>query len=54
MKHETLHRFSFFASVKSFIASLLQFFAIINNSSLHRFPNLPPLPYRFNEKNINA
>jgi hypothetical protein len=34
----------FLASVKHFITSLLKFFAVINVSSLHRFPNLPPLP----------
>jgi hypothetical protein len=39
-----LHHFNFFASVKRFIASLLEFFAAINVLSLHRFPNLPPLP----------
>jgi hypothetical protein len=41
IKLETLHRFNFFASVKHFIASLLQFFAVIDDLSLHRFPNLP-------------
>jgi hypothetical protein len=61
-----LHHFNFFDSVKRFIASIslpalnasklhcLNFFAVINFSSLHRFPNWPPLPLRFKEKNINA
>jgi hypothetical protein len=31
-------------------ASLLQFVAIINLSSLHCFPKLPLLPQRFKEK----
>jgi hypothetical protein len=44
--HEVLNASSlqFFASVKRFIASLLYFFAVINVLSLHRFPDLPPLP----------
>jgi hypothetical protein len=45
MKRKMLHRFNFFASIKRFTASpLALIFAVINVSSLHRFPNLPPLP----------
>jgi hypothetical protein len=45
-----LHRLNFFASVKRFITSLLYFFVVINILLLHRFPDLPPLPERLNNK----
>jgi hypothetical protein len=35
---------SIFASIKSFIAALLKFFALITVLSLHSLPNLPSLP----------
>jgi hypothetical protein len=44
IKHQTLHRFNFFVSIKRVFASLLKFFAGINVFSLHWFPNLPQLP----------